>query len=265
MKTGAWILTLFLSCAAPAIAGTFFHLSRGEEASVGRRIWQNECHGSLEGLVSWNAGEEFCSLGIGHFIWYPVGATNKRFQETFPTLVAYLKEKGVRMPRWLARATGAPWRTRDAFAKKSTRKRMQGLRSLLAATVVEQTEFILLNAETQLQRLVEASTPNEKSLLEKKLRRLSSTPAGTFALIDYLNFKGAGISQQECYQSCGWGLRQVLAGMSASAPHPLEAFISSAKQVLKRRIDLSPQERGESRWLEGWNNRLDSYLKEPRP
>ncbi|MEA3211856.1 MAG: hypothetical protein QOE70_4913 [Chthoniobacter sp.] len=36
---------------------------------IGRRVWQNECGGTREGLTSWNADESFASLGIGHFIW----------------------------------------------------------------------------------------------------------------------------------------------------------------------------------------------------
>ena len=26
--------------------------------------------GTISGLTSWNVGENFASLGIGHFIWY---------------------------------------------------------------------------------------------------------------------------------------------------------------------------------------------------
>jgi hypothetical protein len=34
---------------------------------------QSSAGGSITGLTTWNAGEEFPSLGIGHFIWYPAG------------------------------------------------------------------------------------------------------------------------------------------------------------------------------------------------
>ena len=40
---------------------------------VGRKVWVNECDGTVAGLTSWNADEAFPSLGIGHFIWYPAG------------------------------------------------------------------------------------------------------------------------------------------------------------------------------------------------
>ncbi|MFZ4681922.1 MAG: hypothetical protein ACOYMS_05440, partial [Terrimicrobiaceae bacterium] len=46
-------------------------LSDAQANEIGRRIWKNECAGSVDGLTSWNSGEDFASLGIGHFIWYP--------------------------------------------------------------------------------------------------------------------------------------------------------------------------------------------------
>ena len=61
---------------------------------LGNRIWKNECAGSTRGLVSWNAGEAFPSLGIGHFIWYPAGV-QEAFDESFPTFVRYARAKGV--------------------------------------------------------------------------------------------------------------------------------------------------------------------------
>ena len=66
---------------------------------LGKRIWQNECAGSVQGLVSWNAGEAFPSLGIGHFIWYPAGV-NEAFDESFPTFVRYARARGVQVPTY---------------------------------------------------------------------------------------------------------------------------------------------------------------------
>ena len=34
-------------------------LSDKELASIGQRVWQNECGGTRDGLTSWNAGENF--------------------------------------------------------------------------------------------------------------------------------------------------------------------------------------------------------------
>ena len=60
---------------------------------IGRKIWQNECGGTVAGLTSWNAGENFASLGIGHFIWYPAGARGP-FEESFPVFVRYAHSAG---------------------------------------------------------------------------------------------------------------------------------------------------------------------------
>src|SRR5258706_488493 len=48
-------------------------LSHADVLRIGKRVWQNECNGTISGLTAWNEGEDFASLGIGHFIWYPKG------------------------------------------------------------------------------------------------------------------------------------------------------------------------------------------------
>jgi hypothetical protein len=64
-------------------------LSSSEAELIGRRIWQNESGGTVAGLTAWNSGEDFASLGIGHFIWYPAGRRGP-FEESFPPLLQYL-------------------------------------------------------------------------------------------------------------------------------------------------------------------------------
>ena len=61
---------------------------------IGKLIWLNECNGSKEGLVSWNKGEKFASLGIGHFTWYPQHSSCFS-KETFPSLLLFLKKQGI--------------------------------------------------------------------------------------------------------------------------------------------------------------------------
>ena len=51
--------------------GDTLTLSPEEARRIGRLIWRNESGGTRGGLTSWNAGEDFASLGIAHFIWYP--------------------------------------------------------------------------------------------------------------------------------------------------------------------------------------------------
>ena len=79
------------------VLGGALSLSHKEAVQIGRRIWQNECGGTLSGLASWNAGEDFASLGIGHFIWYPAGKRGP-FEESFPELLRYMRKRGAKLP-----------------------------------------------------------------------------------------------------------------------------------------------------------------------
>ncbi len=56
--------------------------------------------GTISGLTSWNQGEDFASLGIGHFIWYPKGRQGP-FEESFPTLVSFVSSRGAKLPTLL--------------------------------------------------------------------------------------------------------------------------------------------------------------------
>ena len=98
--------------------------------------------------------------------------------------------------------------------------------------------------------------------VEQNVALLQQTAAGNFAMIDYVNFKGEGLNPKERYNGEGWGLLQVLMGMqpedAASAPG---AFAESAKRVLSRRVQNSPADRGEKRWLAGWHSRCEAYPK----
>jgi hypothetical protein len=87
---------------------------------------------------------------------------------------------------------------------------------------------------------------------------LSATAEGAFCLIDYVNFKGEGTAKTERYNGLGWGLLQVLESMSAPTP---AAFAASAKATLSRRVQNAPPARKEQRWLAGWHNRCDGYLR----
>jgi hypothetical protein len=42
---------------------------------------------------------------------------------------------------------------------------------------------------------------------------------------------------------------------------PLPEFARAADSVLTRRVKNSPPARNEAKWLPGWRNRLDTYLK----
>ncbi len=231
--------------------------------AIGKKIWQNECGGTVEGLTSWNAGEDFPSLGIGHFIWYVPGRPGP-FQESFPPLLAYMRERGVSLPAWLAEARGCPWTSRAEFLQAQQSPRLKELRQLLANTVPVQTEFIVRRLERSLPEMQKVTpAPTDKDRLQKHFHLLASTRNGLYAMIDYVNFKGEGIKPEERYRGQGWGLRDVLLEMrpTSDPAAATQEFSEAAKRVLRRRVENSPSERGESRWLAGWMNRCETYKR----
>lgn len=241
---------------APAAPGTSEPaVSDAMLAQIGRRIWQNECAGSVRGLVSWNAGENFPSLGIGHFIWFPKGV-NAPFEESFPAFVAFAKEQGVSVPHFLEGRP--PWNSRDQYLKEADSTRTEAMRAWLAGHVEVQTRFIIRRSRLALRRMMAASKDPERVL--RHYRALSATPCGLYALIDYVNFKGEGTHPRERYRGQGWGLLQVLETMDdAGGTAACRSFAQAAAAVLTERVQNSPPERGEGRWLAGWLNRCRTY------
>ncbi|HSI63130.1 MAG TPA: hypothetical protein VLE43_08420 [Candidatus Saccharimonadia bacterium] len=252
--SAALVLSWTLSCVSAQA------ISDAELQRIGKRIWQNECGGTVEGLTSWNTGENFASLGIGHFIWYPAGVEGP-FEESFPKLIKWYQQRGVDLPGWLAATKDCPWPDRASFSRDHDGTRQKDLRKLLASTINEQTLFIIDRLDQATPRLVKAAGKNG-ALVQHNVTLLRQTAAGNFALIDYVNFKGEGLNPKERYKDEGWGLLQVLMNMrpedAASAPG---AFAASSQQVLARRVANSPAERGEKRWLPGWSNRCAAYAR----
>ena len=234
-------------------------LSDRELASIGRRVWQNECGGTRDGLTSWNSGEAFASLGIGHFIWYP-GGERGPFEESFPALVRFLAANGVKIPAWLKPGSPCPWRTRAEFQAASKGRQMAELRDMLASTVALQSRFLAQRMESALPKLLAATSANRRAHVKRQFEKLAASGKGTFALIDYVNFKGEGTNPSERYNGHGWGLLQVIEGMEDDSP-AVEFFASSAAHVLSQRVKNSPPERDEARWLPGWVRRVESYTR----
>ncbi len=258
MRTG--LLALWLALAAPlAVQASSLHISDAEAERIGQKIWRNECAGTRDGLTSWNKGEDFASLGIGHFIWYPAGQRGP-FKESFPALRDYLAAHGSKLPPWLASAGACPWPDRAAFMADFRSKRMEELRSVLASTVGLQARFAALRLEAALPQMLGAAPSSDCEKIRRNFYRVANAPGGLYVLMDYVNFKGEGTSPTERYQGEGWGLLQVLAGMS-EAGSPTAAFSKSADRVLTRRVELAPSARGEKRWLPGWRNRVATYIQ----
>ena len=235
-------------------------LTREMKARIGQKIWQNECGGRVAGLTSWNSGEEFPSLGIGHFIWYPKNFDGP-FEESFHKLIKYAEEQGANPPK-VALNRNCPWNSKASFEADLNGPELKALRTWLAHTVALQTEFIMQRSRAALDKMKQAS-PDDAARIEANYNKVATTTNGVYALIDYVNFKGEGTNPKERYQGQGWGLMQVLlemrdvpAGQSAA-----REFAAAAKRTLDRRIANSPPDRGESRWRAGWHNRCDGYAK----
>lgn len=225
---------------------------------IGKKIWQNECGGTVEGLTSWNKGETFPSLGIGHFIWYPKGQEGP-FQESFPPLIAFMKSKGANVPAWLNATADSPWNTIAEFNAAKSGAQMKELRTFLASTIELQTSFIVQRLQNALPKMKEEAKMRDKARLERNFFAVAQSSQGVYALIDYVNFKGEGTNPNERYQKQGWGLAQVLLEMKGEPKGAAAAneFAEAAKRVLARRVKNAP--RNESQWLAGWSNRCDTY------
>jgi len=226
---------------------------------IGKRIWQNECGGTISGLTSWNVGENFASLGIGHFIWYPKDQRGP-FDESFPKLVRFVSAHGAKLPQFLLAGhdTFCPWNSRTEFEEAIDSPKMKQLRQFLVDTIDLQAQFLIARLQDALPKMVAQAADRENVRLQ--FGRVASSAQGCYALVDYVNFKGEGTLATERYHGQGWGLLQVLENMHGTQS-ALDEFASSAKTVLRRRVANSPPERGEARWLSGWLARVDGYAK----
>ncbi len=251
-----WLLAGWIGLLVAQVSASASSISPAQAESIGRRLWQNESGETLSGLTAWNAGEDFASLGIGHFIWYPAGVRGP-FEESFPPLLRFLEQQGVSLSEWLRHASACPWPNRQAFLAEAGGERMRELRSLLADTVGEQTRFAIDRLERSLPKMLASAKEGERRRIETNFHALETTPGGLFALVDYVNFKGEGTFPTERYQGEGWGLLNVLQAME---PGPaLPSFRRAARFVLERRVRNAPPARHEERWLRGWLNRVDGY------
>lgn len=241
-----------------SVATTQTKLSASQQAAIGRKIWQNESGGSVNGLTAWNDGEAFPSLGIGHFIWYPSGKSGP-FTESFPQFVAYAKRQGANPPA-VAFSPGCPWPTKAAFQRDFNGAQLTGLRNWLAANVPLQTEFIIAKSRASLPKILQAAG-TDAARVKANYDRTATSASGQYALIDYVNFKGEGINPSERYQGQGWGLLQVLQEMrgTGSGQAAANEFSRAAKAVMARRVANSGGK--DARWNAGWQNRCATYAQ----
>lgn len=255
------VFAFFLSsCNNKCISVTDAELER-----IGQLIFINEGAGKVENLTTWNEGEEFASLGIGHFIWYPEGK-EYRFYEIFPVVYEFIVSKGGQPPLWMEKMTefDLPWNSRQQFYKEFESAKMVSLRQFLLNTIPQQSLFMAGRLEDSLPKILESAPPERREHIKYQFYRVANSPMGMYVLIDYVNFKGEGTLESERYNGQGWGLLQVLEGMNGTEKGmpALKEFADGAERVLLRRVQNSPPQRGEKRWIPGWKNRIKTYTSE---
>ena len=242
--------------------GQAFELSQSDLESLGEQVFANECASNFDCLTSWNEGEEFPSLGIGHFIWFKAGQVSP-FEETFPALLNYYQVRNVEVPSWIIEGIhlDSPWQSREDFYREFDSEQSRELRRFLADTKPIQIDFIVQRLSESLDEIVISFPIDQQTTVRQLLNTLahSHPPYGPYALIDYVHFKGTGLTPSERYQNQGWGLKQVVAAMENS-PMTLYSFVHAAKQVLSNRVNNAPPIRNEQSWLPGWHKRLETYL-----
>lgn len=262
VKVSFFFLTLMLFFGGAACASAS---ETDETQRIAKLIFHNECASKESCLTSWNRGEEFASLGIGHFIWYPQGTaeSDKKFSESFPSLMAYLHSRGVEIPGWIQPGQGSPWLDRKSFEKAQNRPKMNEIRQILIKTMPLQADFMKKRFDHALARMLETVPESACTSLKRQYQRVAAAPMGMYALMDYVNFKGEGTNPKERYQGQGWGLLQVLGDMqSGEGLEAIHAFADAANRMLTRRVKLSPPARNEKRWLPGWRKRLRTYIEQ---
>jgi len=257
------ILFISLSFAPRAIAASV-SLHSEDARWIAGMIFQNECDLRTECLTTWNEGEDFPSLGIGHFIWYSEGQQSP-FHESFPEFLDFLKASGREVPDWLNEIArlGMPWKNREQFLAAQSEEGMMGMRQFLQETMEEQAFFMMHRFQQAVLQMIAATPEAQRTKLAEKVFALTQTRQGLYAMIDYLNFKGDGLSPEERYREHGWGLFQVLYVMDwhLGEKRAEEEFVEAARKILRRRVDNAPSERAEDRWIAGWVKRIETYSK----
>jgi len=256
-SNGFLILSLiYVIQTVPIFKNSTIHISAAEAKKIGHQIWQNECGGSLEKIIFWNENEAFPSLGIGHNIW----GDKIEFKQSFPDLVRFMTENGRPLPPGIVtNILRCPWRTREEFMAQLNSPQMKLLRGYLESTIDLQILYMITKLDREIKKIVQAVPVKQRKIIQSRYNALIKLPMGRYALIDYLNFKGAGLqATQEAYKGKGWALRQVLMHMSSSTKDPLKAFAQSAREVLEQRVKNAPS-KNEERWLPGWLKRISTY------
>ncbi len=237
------------------------YIIRQEDAKkIGELIWKNEMGRRKDELVFWSAYESFPSLGIGHQIWIHQ-EVDLPYTQKFPLLCDHLKKNGVKLPVWLKKTIlkGAPWKTRNDFLKDT--QRINELREILSSTIELQTDFMINELDKKWPIMLKAIPQQDRAELTRRFELMRSSLLGTYALVDYLNFKGDGLNPLEEINGHRWGLLQVLLAMPSKVTEKniQAAFSLAASKILIKLIENSAPEYKRIKFLSGWIKRVSSY------
>jgi hypothetical protein len=240
-----------------------FDISQADTLLIAQRVFKNECAVEEKCLLEWNTGEDFLSLGLEHFTWYPSDSPDNP-NEAFDRYLQYAKDRGEHLPDWLDKNPFpvCPWRSRDEFINSKDSRQYKDLMDFMVRTKNCQANYLIENTKRSLQKIIDVLPDDQRPHIDKLISQLSSNPKGLYAMIDYLDFKGPGIGQRGDLEDEGWGLLQVLQRMHdmPTTQEALEEFVRSAKIVLTHRVFIARQSKHEDQWLQGWLRRVDRYL-----
>jgi hypothetical protein len=230
-------------------------LSDSQLSKIADQIFKNEAAGNREMLAYWSPNEDFPSLGIGHFIWFPANASKARARfgaDSFPQFLRFVTQQRVSLPPLLARLSPGfvcPWPNRSAFQNMRSSDR-EALLKFLSDTKHLQMKHILSRFMSAREAFKNGP---DGTAIAAKIDAISQSPSGIYPVIDYVNFKGEGKSSDKT----SWGLWNVLAQMRSTSPdHAHKAFAEAAETVLRNRVNRHP---GDRVFLDGWTNRIQTY------
>lgn len=263
-------LAIFILVMIVVIAGLGFWGSAHSSTSVSidnryitekliDKIQANETGGKQENLIIRNNKEAVCSLGIGHFTWYPKAVTEKKFKETFPALLEDLqKTDGVfKDAPDVVLPSACPWSSAEQLQQeKSTevyRRIYMGLTSDAGKRV--QVNYMVAHANEAI-----AETILNDDVAAKKINELLSSELGTYAIVDYVNFKGNS-APGEAYSGFTWGFKTAIDVMSEEGTlKPEVRFQIAVETLLEMRVEEANKlGKDESSFLAGWLKRVDTY------
>ena len=177
-------------------------ISKTQANLLSQRIFINETDLKQSKLLQWNQKENFLSLGIAHFIWYPKGQ-KKRFVESFPLFLTYLQKTGHTLPSWLSDTTACPWQSGKEFYSQLDSAKKKQLYKFLQGCKQEQTNFLVARLQQAIPKIIAASSQKQK--VQTNIKKLSQSMSGVYAMLDYVNFKGEGLDPKESYHGRYWG------------------------------------------------------------